>query len=143
MVYNRRYRGPYINTEEREGQKVIVVHQDGGSRGRGQSAPAQGAMRTIVGTENTTATPTILAARQEMLSWRTLALEPTAMRRPDAYTQQPGIGSDGAHIPATLQHAGTATAGTTTEQALAAIASRLSDLVPVTAVRVRRDDVRQ
>ena len=143
VVYNRRYRGPYIDTEERDGQKVIVVHQDGGSRGRGQSAPAQGAMRTIVGTENTTATPTILAARQEMLSWRTLALEPTAMRRPDAYTQQPGIGSDGAHIPATLQHAGAATSGTTTEQALAAIASRLSDLVPVTAVRVRRDEVRQ
>ena len=143
VVYNRRYSGPYIDTEEWNGQKVIVVHQDGGSRGRGQSAPAQGAMRTIVGTENTTATPTILAARQEMLSWRTLALEPMAMRRPDAYTQQPGIGSDGAHIPATLQQAGTATSGTTTEQALAAIASRLSDLVPVTAVRVRRDDVRQ
>ena len=143
VVYNRRYRGPYIDTEERDGQKVIVVHQDGGSRGRGQSAPAQGAMRTIVGTENTTATPTILAARQEMLSWRTLALEPTAMRRPDLYTQQPGIGSDGAHIPATLHHAGAAMSGTTTEQALAAIASRLSAIVPVTAVRVRRDDVRQ
>lgn len=143
VVYNRRYSGPYIDTEERYGQKVIVVHQDGGSRGRGQSAPAHGAMRTIVGTESTTATPTILAARQEMLSWRTLALEPTAMRRPDVYTQPPGIGSDGAHIPATLQHVGAATSGPTTEQALAAIASRLSDFVPVNAVRVCRDDVRQ
>ena len=143
VVYNKRYRGPYIDTEDRDGQKVIVVHQDGGSRGRGQSAPARGAIRTIVGTENTNATPTILAARQEMLSWRTLALEPTAMRRPDAYTQPPGIGSDGAHIPATLQHVGTATSGTTTEHALAAIASRLSAFVPVSAVQVRRDDVRQ
>ena len=144
VVHNRRFRGPFIHTDDREAQKVIVVHQDGGSGGRGQSAPAQGAMRTIVGTENTAATPTILAARQEMLSWRTLALEPTAMRRPDAYTQQPGIGSDGAHIPATLQYAGAAMSGTTTEQALAAIASRLCDFVPaVTAVRVRQDDVRQ
>lgn len=143
VVHNRRFAGPYIDTTDRDGQKVIVVHQDGGSRGRGRPAPAQGAMRTIVGTENTTATPTILAARQEMLSWRTLALEPTAMRRPDAYTQPPGIGSDGAHIPATLHYAGAEMSGTTTEQALAAIASRLSDLVPVTAVRVRRDDVRQ
>lgn len=143
VVYNRRYSGSYIDTEEKDGQKVIVVHQDGGSRGRGQSAPAHGALRTIVGTESTTATPTILAARQEMLSWRTLALEPTAMRRPDLYTQQPGIDSDGAHIPATLQHVGTAPSGPTTEQALAAIASRLSDFVPVNAVRVCRDDVRQ
>ena len=144
VIRNRRFSGPYIDTADRDGQKVIVVHQDGGSRGRGRPAPAQGAMRTIIGTENTTATPTILAARQEMLSWRTLALEPTAMRRPDAYTQQPGIGSDGAHIPATLQHAGAAMSGTTTEQALAAIASKLCDFVPaVSAVRVRRDDVRQ
>ena len=144
VVYNRRYRGPYIDTRDIDGQRVIVVHQDGGSRGRGQSAPAQGAMRTIVGTENTTATPTILAARQEMLSWRTLALEPMAMRRPDAYTQQPGIGSDGAHIPATLQHAGAAMPGATPEQALASIASRLRDFVPAVAdVHVCRDDVRQ
>ena len=65
------------------------------------------------------------------------------MRRPDRYTQAPGIASNGAHIPATLQYIGTTMPGSTTEQALATIASRLSDLVPVTAVRVRQDDVRQ
>ena len=143
LVYNRRFGKPYIDTTKDGEQDVILVHQDGGSRGRARPASAEGAVRTIIGTENTAATPTILAARHEMRSWRTLALEPTAMRRPDPYTQTPGIASNGAHIPATLQYIGTATSGAATEQALAAIASRLSDLVPVTAVRVRQDDVRQ
>ena len=143
LVYNRRFGKPYIDTTKDGEQDVILVHQDGGSRGRAQGAPAERARRTIIGTENTAATPTILAARQEMRRWRTLALEPAAMRRPDPYMQTPGIASNGAHIPATLQHIGTRKAGATTEQALATVASRLSDLVPVTAVRVRRDDVRQ
>ena len=143
VVFNNRFRGPFIDTTQDGDQHVILVHQDGGSRGRGRPAPAAGAVRTIIGTENTAATPTILAARHEMRSWRILALEPTAMRRPDPYTQTPGIASSGAHIPATLQHIGASASGATTEQALASIASRLSDLVPVTAVRVRQDDVRQ
>ena len=138
VVFNKRFSGPYIDTNKEGAQEVVLVHQDGGSRGRGQRAPAAGAVRTIVGTENTTATPTILAARQEMHGWRALALEPSAMRRADPYTQVPGIAANGAHIPATLQHLGAAD-----EQGLATIASRLSDLVPVNAVRVRQDDARQ
>ena len=144
VVFNQRSGAPYIDTTKELEQAVIMVHQDGGSRGRGRPAPAGRAVRTIVGTENTAATPTILAARQEMRSWRVLALEPSAMRRPDPYTQVPGIAANGAHIPATLQHIGAAgKSGATVKQGLAAIASRLSDLVPVNAVRVRRDDVRQ
>ena len=144
IVFNQRSGAPYIDTTKEQDQDVILVHQDGGSRGRGRPAPADGAVRTIIGTENTVATPTILAARQEMRSWRTLALEPSAMRQPDPYTQVPGIAANGAHIPATLRHIGAANrSGDTVEQGLAAIASRLSDLVPVDAVRVRQDDARQ
>ena len=114
VVYNRRKsRSPYVDTSEpeeagspRRGQAgTILVHQDGGSRGRANPAPARGAMHTIVGTESTVATPTVLAARQEMRSWRMLALEPSAMRQPDRYTQQPGIATrTDAHLPATLHH---------------------------------------
>ncbi len=81
------------------GQAVIKVRQS-----NSPPAHAEKARRTIAGTENTAATPTILAARQEMQSWRILALEPAAMRQPDPYTQPPGIAANGAHIPATLQH---------------------------------------
>ena len=143
LVYNRRFGAPYIGTVTDGGQDVILVHQDGRSRGRGRPVSAERATRTIVGTENTVATPTILAARHEMRSWHILALEPTAIRRPDGYTQKPGIASNGAHIPATLKHMGRDASAANTEQALAAIASRLSDLVQVSTIRVRQDDVRQ
>ena len=144
VVYNNRHsRSPYISTyvDQDSEQATIVVHQDGGSHGRGRPAPAEGATRTIIGTENTAATPTILAARREMQSWRIMALEPSAMRRPDRYTQAPGIAANGAHIPATLQHL----VNTVTDDSdvLGTIAMYLSGLVYVNAVRVKSDEVRQ
>ena len=140
-VYNeRRSRSGYISTSVDNEQTVIIVHQDGGSRGPGRPAPAKGATRTIIGTENTSATPTILAARQEMQNWRILALEPAAMRRPDRYTQVPGIASNGAHIPATLNHF---TNSDSREETIATVARRLSYMVPVRALKVVSDEVRQ
>lgn len=63
----RRAKSGYVSTEQgKDGTTEIIVHQDGGSRGPGQRAAAHTAPRTIVGTSNTVATPTILAARREM-----------------------------------------------------------------------------
>ena len=139
-VYNgRRSREGYISTREENGQTVIMVHQDGGSRGPGRPSPARGATRTMIGIENTSTTPTILAARQEMQNWRMLALEPAAMRRPDVYTQSPGIGANGAHIPATLQHYAT----TSGEAVFETVARRLRELVSVRSLYVDSDPVRQ
>ncbi len=140
-VYNeRRSRSGYISTSTDNEPTEIIVHQDGGSRGPGRPAPASGATRTIIGTENTSATPTILAARQEMQSWRILALEPAAMRRPDRYNQAFGIASDGAHIPATLQHF---VSTTSQEEIYDTVARRLRELVPVRSLYVDTDPVRQ
>lgn len=154
VVYNRRKaRSPYVDTCDPgeaggHGQgdgATILVHQDGGSRGRANPAPARGAMHTIVGTESTVATPTVLAARQEMRSWRMLALEPSAMRQPDRYIQQPGIAANGAHLPATLYHSASTASrhGDDAGDVYGMVASRLSDLLPVRRVGVSRDDVRQ
>ena len=148
VVYNNRHaRSGFISTQvdpESE-QTAIVVHQDGGSHGRGRPTPARGATRTIIGTENTAATPTILAARLEMQSWQVLALDPAAMRRPDRYTQQPGIDANGAHIPATLQHLANIAPqyDDEPENVFAMVSIRLSSLVPVQMVSVVQDDVRQ
>ena len=142
VVYNKRHsKSGYISTEQMDtDQTAIVVHQDGGSHGRGRPAPARGAARTIIGTENTVTTPTILAARREMQNWRILSLEPAAMRRPDRFTQEPGIAADGAHIPATLQHYSNFVPQ---HNIYASLASRLSDMVPVKALQVAKDEVRQ
>ena len=140
-VYNKRHsKFGYISTSEETNPTVITVHQDGGSHGRGRPAPAKGATRTIIGTENTATTPTILAARKEMQNWRILALEPAAMRRPDRYTQAPGIAPDGAHIPATLQHFVNVSSQ---EDVFATVARRLSYMVPVRTLKVAKDDLRQ
>ena len=148
VVYNKRHaRSGFISTQidPESGQAAIVVHQDGGSHGRGRPSPAEGATRTIIGSENTVATPTILAARREMQSWKVLALDPAAMRRPDRYTQPPGIAANGAHIPATLQHLANIAPqyDDDPEDVFAAVSGRLSTLVPLRMVRVVQDDVRQ
>ena len=113
--------------------------------GRGRPSPAEGAARTIIGTENTTATPTILAAHREMQSWRVLALDPAAMRRPDRYTQPPGIAANGAHIPATLQHLSNIAPehGDDSHAVFQMVSIYLSSLVPAQMVRVVRHEERQ
>ena len=148
VVFNKRHaRSGFISTriDPDTEQAAIDVHQDGGSRGHPRPSPAQGATRTIIGTENTSATPTILAARREMQSWRVLALDPAAMRRPDRYTQAPGIAANGAHIPATLQHLSNLAAekGDQPDVIFQMVSIILSELVPVKMVSIVRDDVRQ
>ena len=151
VIYNKRRGSGYISTigDGKSDPATIVIHQDGGSSGRARpAAPAERAPRTIIGTENTAATPTILAARREMQRWRMLALEPSAMRRPDKFTDEPGITSDGGHIPATLHHLANRPSTSETSEdplddILSRIASTLSSLVPVRTVRAVRDDVRQ
>ncbi len=143
VVFNKRRGSGFISTRSENEPATIVIHQDGGSSGRARpAAPAASAPRTIIGTENTAATPTILAARREMQRWRVLALEPSAMRRPDKYTETPGITADGGHIPATLHHLATHTGGAGND-VLSRIVSKLSGLVPVQSIRAVSDDVRQ
>ena len=143
-VRNRRFaKTGYISTERgTDGATEIVVHQDGGSRGPGQRAPARTAPRTIVGTTNTVATPTILAARREMQKWRLLSLEPSAMRRPDRLARDPTVVSDnGAHLAAALNRL--KEMDSADGDVVGRISSRLAELVPVNHVDVVRDDVRE
>ncbi|MCB0107870.1 MAG: ATP-binding protein [Caldilineaceae bacterium] len=146
VVNKRRSASGYISVQTAaDGQTEIVVHQDGGSRGPGQIAPAATAPRTIVGTSNTSVTPTILAARREMQKWQFLALEPSAMRKPDHFQAESYLSANGAHLPATLYRLVTSEANGEEESAgiYATIANRLSELVPIDEVNVEVDEVRQ
>lgn len=155
IMNERRTPAGYISTQNAsDGKTEITVHQDGGSRGPGQVAPAATAPRTIVGTSNTSSTPTILAARREMLSWRFLALEPSAMRRSDRFQSDPFVTASGGHLPATLfrlankeaERWGQAEDSEQKGQAedlYARVANRLARLIPVNAIRIAVDQVRQ
>ncbi len=143
-VKNRRFaRTGYISTEfGKDGVTEIIVHQDGGSRGPGQRAPARTAPRTIVGTTSTIATPTILAARREMQKWRLLSLEPDAMRRPDRIARDPAVVSDnGAHLAAALNRLKEREGSD--GDVTARISSRLAELVPVVSVDAVLDNTRE
>jgi len=146
VVNRRRTAGGFISTETAEdGKTEIFIHQDGGSRGKPEKAPEATAPRTIVATSNTSATPTILAARREMQKWRLLALEASSMRNADRLHGDPHVSPHGDHLAATLYRLGVTAEqnGGSAAQVYARIVSRLSAFVPVTDVKPVRDDIRQ
>ncbi len=94
--------------------------------------------------------PTVILTCHEMASWRVLQLDPAAMRTPDDLTAPTTVGSDGAHIAATLYsvaHAPPSNGRDPYEAETAVyarVASRLYDLLgEVLDVDVERDDKRE
>lgn len=145
VTNRRRARSGYISTEIQGGEPPeIHIHQDGNA-GLPQKVPARTTPRTVVASANTVSTPTILAVRREMQSWRLLGLEPSAMRRADRFHSEAFLSGNGHHLPAALYRLamGAKAAGQDPEQVYARVASRLSDLVEVRSLQIQVDDVRQ
>lgn len=147
MIQSKRYGTSYISTSLEDGDPIVRIHQDGGSRGQPRPAAASRARSTVVSTVTSSDDPTILAARREMQSWRRLALEPSALRSSDQYVDQRSIQSNGLHLPGALFRLGLSDSGDedSTSQVYARVASRLSDLsgLQVKALDVQEDDVRE
>lgn len=142
--------GEFISTVEKEGKRIVKLHQDG-TQGRPREYLAANLPRTVLSSVNAIESPTTLLARREMQSWRLLQLEPSALREPDEFTSPARLGVDGAHVPATLdylaritQNGGHAPGNTSESPILDELAARLSELVEhVKGIRVDRDDRRQ
>jgi predicted ATPase len=149
IVRGERRGAAFLSTEHRETGTVINVHGDGGSRGKPQPRPAARAGRTVLSTVTTNDYPTILAARREMQSWRRLALEPSALRAPDGFTDPRSLSSDGRHVAASLYRIANEAGGedqkADPDAVYARVAGRLSDLVGVgvEGVVVELDQVRE
>ncbi|MEV3873800.1 AAA family ATPase [Streptomyces sp. LE64] len=147
VVTGRRSGQAFISTAEgHDGDPIVSIHQDGGSRGQPKPAAASRAPATVVSTVTSSDDPTILAARREMQTWRRLALEPSALRTADSYTSPRNLMPDGLHLPATLFRIafGSGEDGHA-DQVYARVAGRLADLsgVNVRRLEVLQDDVRQ
>src|SRR5271157_5093946 len=155
-------RSPFISTDTEGQNRVIRIHQDGGSSGRPQSLLAATLPRTALSVANAAECPTATLARREMQSWRLLQLEPSALRQPDPFTAPAKLMQDGSHLAATLHHLArtasrrehadpgrTGAAGEAGEEAAAQrvyaeVASRLSELIDdVREVTVDRDERRE
>ncbi|HLM43422.1 MAG TPA: AAA family ATPase, partial [Myxococcaceae bacterium] len=85
--------GPFIDTYS--GTKQITVHQE---KHGGRKIPAPKSSRTVVGGSASSDFPTVLAAHREMESWKTLLLEPSAMRAPSIYGDPRFIDQRGANL---------------------------------------------
>jgi predicted ATPase len=146
VVKNKRRTPRYISTEGEGEDRVINVHQDGGSSGKPQKLRAANLPRTVLSAANSAESPTATLVKREMQSWRLLQLEPSALREPDNFTAPPELASDGAHLPATLFHLANATSepGMDSAAVYAEVANRLSQLIDdVRSIYVDRDERRQ
>jgi predicted ATPase len=143
----------FISTEEApKGNKIIKIHQDGGSSGRARSLAAANLPRTALSATNAAETPTATLARREMQSWRLLQLEPSALRAPDPFSAPAKLGADGSHLAATLYRMGRSNGGGSegrtgdpqTNPLYSRLANRLAELIDdVRNVSVARDEKRE
>ena len=142
----------FISTEEDGGQRIIKLHQDGGSSGRPLRRSAANLPRTVLSVANAAESPTVVVARREMEAWRMLQLEPSALRRPDEFSSPTRLGTDGSHLAATVyrmaRNAGSEGDGASTEEnasrTCSQIASRLSKLIDdVRDIKIDRDEKRE
>jgi predicted ATPase len=138
-------RAPFISTEVDGSHRVVTLHQDGGGGGP-RSVPAQSLPRTVLSAADAGSSPTALAARREMQSWRLLQLEPARLREPDEFGAPTSLAGNGAHLAATLHHLATSTPPLTagSKELYGQVASRVSELLEdVGALRVDADEKRQ
>lgn len=146
VIFGRRSGAAFISTyEDDDGEPVVSIHQDGGSRGQPRPAAAARAPATVISTITRSDDPTALAARREMQSWRRLALEPSALRTSDRYVDPRVMGADGRHSAGALFRVAMSDPGGHPEKVYARTATRLAELagVAVHGIDVEADDVRE
>jgi predicted ATPase len=130
---------PFLSTVSGALGTEIHVHQEGHG-GRKVPVPAPTSSRTALAGHALVEFPTLLAVHRELASWKTLLLEPSAMRMPSEYRDPQRISATGANVPATLDRLATS-AGADAEGVLSRLANQLADLVDdVQAVRLRDDE---
>lgn len=142
-VIKGRRTSPYLSTETEtdDGNHIIKLHQDSSTGGgRTRHFQAQKLPRTVLSTVNAQESPTAVLARQEILNWNLLQLEPSALRAPDGFDAPSRITPQGRHLPSTLFRLSQTVQGS----ALTEIANRLSELIEkVGRVSIDRDKKRE
>ncbi len=143
VVQGQRRAKHFISTETEGGQRIIKLHQDGGSRGRPLRRSATHLPRTVLSAANAAESPTVVVARREMEAWRILQLQPAALRQPDEFSSPARMGQDGRHLAATVYRLARS-ADESTSRTCSQIAIRLSELIDdVRDISIDRDEKRE
>jgi predicted ATPase len=141
---------PFISTKVEDETQVVLLHADAGSDsgGRPRRVPANSVPRTMLSSVNNASEHrTLVLARQEMMTWIQLQLEPTALRKPDGFTSPHVVDANGAHLPATLYHLANIASESDAhgaEDIYHKVANRLAELIEnVDSIGVDVDEKRQ
>ncbi len=146
VIKNERRGREYISTKGEGADRVIAVHQDGGSSGKPQNLRAANLPRTVLSAANSAESPTATLVKREMQSWKLLQLEPSTLREPDNFTAPVQLASNGAHLPAMLFHLANRPSedGLDSAAIYTEVANRLAQLLDdAGSVHVDRDERRQ
>jgi len=93
---------PYLNTDIEEGILTVNVSQDGGG-GNKRRFPLHNAIRSVLSSFDTVDFPHVLAAKEEMRSWKFLQLNPEELRKPTNKEQgDDKLTSNGGNLAATF-----------------------------------------
>ncbi len=101
-VFSGKRQKPYMSTELHNDVKTVMVPQDG-SQGKKRYYPLNNATRTVLSSFDSVDFKHILAAKEEMKSWKFLQLNPEDLRLPTSKTTgEDIISSSGKNIAAAL-----------------------------------------
>lgn len=78
----------------------IYIRQDGGRGGR--PSPASETEQTVLSSVSKADFPHVFAAKQEMISWRFLQLNPVELRKPSSLLARDVVAVDGSNLPTAL-----------------------------------------
>ncbi len=92
---------PYIKTEEKENKLVIKIPQDG-KPGQGKIILAQNVSQTLLSSINSVDFPHVFAAKNEMMNWRFLQLNPEELSKPSPRTASDTLTQNGGNLAAAL-----------------------------------------
>lgn len=150
VVVTSNRRNPFISMSTKNGNSIVRLSADkmreqsksqsGG--GKPTSFLANTLPRTVLSAaQNADEARTAVLVRAEMRSWRIMQLEPTALRAADEFQSPDQLGTDGKHLPATLNRLAQTQDST---RVYTELANRLSQLVDdVRKIWVDRDEARR
>jgi predicted ATPase len=93
---------PYMETTEENGIPTVLVPQDG-TAGNKRRFPLHNATRTVLSSFDTIDFPHVLAAKEEMRSWKFLELNPEDLRQPTSKnTGEDRLSQSGKNLAAVL-----------------------------------------
>jgi predicted ATPase len=117
---------PYMNTTIENGISTVEVPQDGTRGGNKRRFPLKNASRTVLSSFDTIDFPHVLAAKEEMKSWKFLQLNPEDLRKPtDKSNGEDIITQSGRNLAAALNRI-----ALKNEFSLAEISRKLQSFVP-------------